>query len=184
MMTSSSCSRTSSLQQDRRDLRRRARRAPRRQACRTGASSPRLLRAQWHANQESALAWRIKQARMPEQWTLEILPLQAPAGRQPAADPHLRRAGVRPQGREHRLHRSDRRRQDRAWPPACCSRRCRTAIAALFIRAQDSSTRCTPRSPIARRASCSTAWRASTSLSSTRWATSTSNPSRRTSSSS
>ena len=34
----------------------------------------RLLRAQWHAKQESALAWRIKQARLPEQWTLESFP--------------------------------------------------------------------------------------------------------------
>jgi DNA replication protein DnaC len=34
----------------------------------------RLLRAQWHAKQESALAWRIKQARLPEQWALESFP--------------------------------------------------------------------------------------------------------------
>ena len=34
----------------------------------------RLLRAQWHARQESALAWRIKQAQLPEQWTLESFP--------------------------------------------------------------------------------------------------------------
>ena len=30
-----------------------------------------LLRAQWHRQQESALAWRIDRARLPEQWTLE-----------------------------------------------------------------------------------------------------------------
>lgn len=34
----------------------------------------RLLRAQWHARQESALAWRIQQARLPEAWTLESFP--------------------------------------------------------------------------------------------------------------
>ena len=34
----------------------------------------RLLRAQWHARQDSALAWRVKQARLPEQWTLESFP--------------------------------------------------------------------------------------------------------------
>ncbi|WP_005034653.1 IS21-like element helper ATPase IstB [Holophaga foetida] len=34
----------------------------------------RLLRAQWHHKQESALAYRIKQARMPEQWSLESFP--------------------------------------------------------------------------------------------------------------
>ncbi len=34
----------------------------------------RLLRPQWHARQEKALAWRIKRARLPEQWTLESFP--------------------------------------------------------------------------------------------------------------
>jgi len=34
----------------------------------------RLLRAQWHARQEGALAWRIHQARLPEKWTLESFP--------------------------------------------------------------------------------------------------------------
>jgi DNA replication protein DnaC len=42
----------------------------------------RLLRAQWHANQESALAYRIKQARMPEEWSLETFPFK----KQPAVD--------------------------------------------------------------------------------------------------
>ena len=34
----------------------------------------RLVRPQWHARQEQALAWRIKQARLPEEWTLESFP--------------------------------------------------------------------------------------------------------------
>lgn len=34
----------------------------------------RLLRPQWHARQEHSLQWRIKQARLPEQWTLETFP--------------------------------------------------------------------------------------------------------------
>lgn len=34
----------------------------------------RLLRAQWHARQEKALEWRIKQARLPFPWTLESFP--------------------------------------------------------------------------------------------------------------
>lgn len=34
----------------------------------------RLLRAQWHARQEQALAWRIGQAKLPESWTLETFP--------------------------------------------------------------------------------------------------------------
>jgi DNA replication protein DnaC len=36
----------------------------------------RLLRAQWHYRQEQALEWRIKRARMPEQWTLESFPFK------------------------------------------------------------------------------------------------------------
>jgi DNA replication protein DnaC len=40
----------------------------------------RLFRAQWHRNQESALAWRIERARMPEQWTLESFPWKRQPG--------------------------------------------------------------------------------------------------------
>jgi DNA replication protein DnaC len=40
----------------------------------------RLLRAQWHAQQESALAWRIERARLPEQWTLESFPFKKQPG--------------------------------------------------------------------------------------------------------
>jgi len=40
----------------------------------------RLLRAQWHDRQESALAWRIDRARMPEQWTLESFPFKRQSG--------------------------------------------------------------------------------------------------------
>jgi DNA replication protein DnaC len=34
----------------------------------------RLLRPQWHDRQEKALAWRIRKAQLPEQWTLETFP--------------------------------------------------------------------------------------------------------------
>jgi DNA replication protein DnaC len=40
----------------------------------------RLLRAQWHARQESALAWRIKRAALPEEWTLESFPWKLQPG--------------------------------------------------------------------------------------------------------
>lgn len=40
----------------------------------------RLMRAQWHYRQESALAWRIKRAGMPEQWTLESFPFKRQTG--------------------------------------------------------------------------------------------------------
>lgn len=40
----------------------------------------RLLRAQWHAQQQGALAWRIERARLPEQWTLETFPFKKQPG--------------------------------------------------------------------------------------------------------
>jgi DNA replication protein DnaC len=49
-----------------------------------GTSHPelwaRLLRAEWHARQESALAWRVKNAHMPEIWTLESFPWKKQPG--------------------------------------------------------------------------------------------------------
>lgn len=48
----------------------------------------RLLRAQWQARQESALAYRIRQARLPEQWTLESFPFK----KQPGVSPRQIRA--------------------------------------------------------------------------------------------
>jgi DNA replication protein DnaC len=40
----------------------------------------RLLRAEWHYRQESALAWRIRNAGMPEQWSLESFPFKRQPG--------------------------------------------------------------------------------------------------------
>ena len=40
----------------------------------------RLLRAEWENRQQSALTWRIKNARMPEQWTLESFPFKKQTG--------------------------------------------------------------------------------------------------------
>jgi len=40
----------------------------------------RLVRAQWHHRQETALAWRIKRAVLPEQWTLESFPFAKQPG--------------------------------------------------------------------------------------------------------
>ena len=37
-------------------------------------------RAQWHHRQETALTWRIKRARLPEQWTLESFPFKKQPG--------------------------------------------------------------------------------------------------------
>jgi DNA replication protein DnaC len=40
----------------------------------------RLLRAEWNHRQECALTWRIKKAKMPEQWTLESFPFKRQPG--------------------------------------------------------------------------------------------------------
>jgi DNA replication protein DnaC len=40
----------------------------------------RLLRAEWQHRQECALTWRIKAARLPEQWTLESFPFKKQPG--------------------------------------------------------------------------------------------------------
>ena len=48
-----------------------------------GAFLARLLRAQYHHRQETALAWRITQARLPETWTIESFPFK----RQPGVNP-------------------------------------------------------------------------------------------------
>ena len=45
-----------------------------------GAFVARLLRAEWHHRQECALAWRIKNAGLPEQWTLESFPFKKQPG--------------------------------------------------------------------------------------------------------
>jgi DNA replication protein DnaC len=40
----------------------------------------RLLRAQWNRQQESALAWRIDRAKLPEKWSLESFPFKQQPG--------------------------------------------------------------------------------------------------------
>ena len=39
-----------------------------------------LVRPQWHANQEKAMKWRIKNARMPEHWDLATFPFEVQTG--------------------------------------------------------------------------------------------------------
>jgi DNA replication protein DnaC len=40
----------------------------------------RLLRAQWHYRQETALEWRIRRANLPERWSLETFPFARQPG--------------------------------------------------------------------------------------------------------
>ncbi len=40
----------------------------------------RILRAQWHHQQQSALGWRIERAKLPEKWSLESFPWKSQPG--------------------------------------------------------------------------------------------------------
>ena len=40
----------------------------------------RLMRAQWHARQEHALEWRIRNAKLPERWSLDMFPFARQPG--------------------------------------------------------------------------------------------------------
>jgi len=40
----------------------------------------RLIRAQWHARQEHALEWRIRNAKLPERWSLDTFPFARQPG--------------------------------------------------------------------------------------------------------
>src|SRR5213594_2434720 len=40
----------------------------------------RLMRAQWHARQENALEWRIRNANLPERWSLDTFPFKRQPG--------------------------------------------------------------------------------------------------------
>ena len=40
----------------------------------------RLMRAQWHAHQEHSVEWRIRNAKLPERWSLDTFPFQRQAG--------------------------------------------------------------------------------------------------------
>jgi DNA replication protein DnaC len=40
----------------------------------------RLMRAQWHARQEQALEWRIRNAKLPERWSLDTFPFARQPG--------------------------------------------------------------------------------------------------------
>src|SRR2546425_3921331 len=43
-------------------------------------SVTRLMRAQWHARQEHALEWRIRNAKLPERWSLDTFPFARQPG--------------------------------------------------------------------------------------------------------
>ena len=123
----------------------------------------RLLRAQWHDRQESALEWRIRRANLPERWSLETFPF----ARQPGVNRKQIRAFAEldfvAKAREHRVRRPHRRGQDRTGLRPAAEGAWRTATAASSSAPRTCSMRCTHRWPTAPRGSCSSAWRAWTS---------------------
>ena len=134
----------------------------------------RLMRAQWHARQEQALEWRIRNAKLPERWSLDTFPFQ----RQPGVNrnrsaPSLNSSSL-PRRRTSCL--SDRPALVRPdWLPGFCSKPCRTATAASSSKRRISSTTCTRRWRTAHRVYSSDAWRVWMFCSLTSWVTSISN---------
>jgi hypothetical protein len=114
------------------------------------------IRAQWQANQEAALAWRIKRAGLPERWTLETFPFK----RQPGVNPRQIRTFAElefvPKA-ENIVFIGPTGVGKPGSPPRFCSRRCRMATAAFSCVPRTCSTKCTRRLRIAQRAACSTA---------------------------
>lgn len=145
----------------------------------------RLLRAQYHRKQETALDWRIRRARLPNDWTLESFPYRRQKGvkkRQINAFASLDFVAksenivfVGPTGVG---------KTGLATGILLKALQNRTATAPSLSRPRTCSTKCMPRSPTDPRASSSITSRGSTCSASTKWATSRSDRSRRTFSSS
>ena len=125
----------------------------------------RLMRAQWHARQESALEWRIRRANLPERWSLETFPF--------ARQPGVNRKQIRTLAELEFIPKAENivfiGETARGKTGLACSRRWRTATAASSSAPKTSSTICMPRWPIVPPGSCSNAWRAWTSSWSTSW---------------
>ena len=75
----------------------------------------RLLREQYHYQQQNAMEYRIRRAKLPERWALETrdLPVQETTRGSAQNHPTVGRVGLRTPGRKHRIDRTDRCRQNR-----------------------------------------------------------------------
>lgn len=112
-----------------------------------------LLREQWRERQESALEWRIKEAKLPERWSLETFPYT----RQPGVNRKQIRAFAELDfvaKHENLVLVGPTGRGKRAWPAALCSRLCRTGIVASSFARRTCSMRCMRRWRTVRRESC------------------------------
>src|SRR5262249_34094547 len=116
----------------------------------------RLVRAQWHHRQETALEWRIRQARLPERWTLETFPFKDQPGVSKRQIMSLAQLDFIPTATNIVFIGSTGVGKS-GLATGSCSRRCRTAIAPCSSRRKISSTTSTPRWPIAPPASSSIA---------------------------
>jgi len=122
----------------------------------------RLLRAQWHHQQESVLAYRIKQAGMPEPWTIESSPFKRQPGISARQLREFAELDFVPKA-ENLVFIGPTGVGKTGSPSDGCSRRCRTATVGSSCARRISSTRCTPHWQTARAASCSIGSLASTS---------------------
>ena len=116
----------------------------------------RLLRAQWHHRQESALEYRIRRANLPERWSLETFPyagsLASIASRSApspnwSSSPRLRTSSSSdPPASENP-----------DWLLGFCSKLWKTATVASSFALRTCLTKCTLRSPTVPRVSSSNA---------------------------
>src|SRR5260370_41112599 len=117
----------------------------------------RLLQAQWHERQEKCLQYRIQQARLPEQWTLESFPFKKQPGVSRRQIQELAELEFIPRA-ENIVFIGPTGVGKTGLASGLLLKPCRTAIAACLSKRKTCSMRCMPRLRTAPHASSSSAW--------------------------